>query len=187
MRRSPPRARCRTRQKRSNRPATAATQDAATAGVGGAAGGRARVREAHGGGRGDDGPQQPERRRAISRLPGGSQRRARAVPAANVMINLPSVGDESYAGGTTAELTKLLETIDRTGGTDLAACRPRDAARAGGVVAVALAARSEVLRYDEPARILDGRPIAAMIRARVAAPGERLQGPLQVHAGARPR
>jgi len=35
-------------------------------------------------------------------------------------------------------------------------------------VAVALVANSEVLRYDEPARILDGRPIAAMIRARVA-------------------
>ena len=35
--------------------------------------------------------------------------------AANVMINLPSVGDESYAGGTTAEVTKLLETIDRLG------------------------------------------------------------------------
>ena len=35
-------------------------------------------------------------------------------------------------------------------------------------MAVALVANSEVLRYDEPARILDGRPIAAMIRARVA-------------------
>lgn len=35
-------------------------------------------------------------------------------------------------------------------------------------MAVALVASSEVLRYDEPARILDGRPIAAMIRARVA-------------------
>jgi len=35
--------------------------------------------------------------------------------AANVMINLPSVGDERYAGGTMAELTKLLETIDRLG------------------------------------------------------------------------
>ena len=33
---------------------------------------------------------------------------------------------------------------------------------------LALVANSEVLRYDEPARILDGRPIAAMIRARVA-------------------
>jgi len=35
-------------------------------------------------------------------------------------------------------------------------------------VTLALVANSEVLRYDEPARILDGRPIAAMIRARVA-------------------
>ena len=34
--------------------------------------------------------------------------------AANVMINLPMVGDERYAGGTTAELNELLHDIDRT-------------------------------------------------------------------------
>lgn len=34
--------------------------------------------------------------------------------AANVMINLPMVGDERYAGGTTAELNDLLHNIDRT-------------------------------------------------------------------------
>lgn len=35
--------------------------------------------------------------------------------AANVMINLPSVGDDSYAGATTAEVTQLLESVDRLG------------------------------------------------------------------------
>ena len=34
--------------------------------------------------------------------------------AANVMINLPMVGDERYAGGTRAELNKMLRAIDRT-------------------------------------------------------------------------
>ena len=34
-------------------------------------------------------------------------------------------------------------------------------------MAVALVASNDVLRYDEPARILDGRPIAQMIRERV--------------------
>jgi len=33
---------------------------------------------------------------------------------ANVMINLPMVGDERYAGGTRAELNELLRDIDRT-------------------------------------------------------------------------
>lgn len=33
--------------------------------------------------------------------------------AANVMINLPSVGDEGYAGVTSAEVTQLLESVDR--------------------------------------------------------------------------
>jgi glutamate formiminotransferase/formiminotetrahydrofolate cyclodeaminase len=33
---------------------------------------------------------------------------------ANVMINLPMVGDERYAGGTRVELNKLLRDIDRT-------------------------------------------------------------------------
>ena len=33
--------------------------------------------------------------------------------AANVMINLPDVGDEKYAGGMTAEVAKLLGDIDR--------------------------------------------------------------------------
>ncbi len=33
---------------------------------------------------------------------------------ANVMINLPMVGDESYAGGLTADLNGLLSNIDRT-------------------------------------------------------------------------
>ena len=31
------------------------------------------------------------------------------------MINLPSVGDDSYAGATTAEVTQLLESVDRLG------------------------------------------------------------------------
>lgn len=34
--------------------------------------------------------------------------------AANVMINLPSVGDERYTGGTSAELNELLRDVDRT-------------------------------------------------------------------------
>jgi formiminotetrahydrofolate cyclodeaminase len=34
--------------------------------------------------------------------------------AANVLINLPMVGDERYAGGTRAELNELLRDIDRT-------------------------------------------------------------------------
>jgi formiminotetrahydrofolate cyclodeaminase len=34
--------------------------------------------------------------------------------AANVMINLPMVGDERYAGGTRLELNDLLRDIDRT-------------------------------------------------------------------------
>ena len=34
--------------------------------------------------------------------------------AANVMINLPMVGDERYAGGTKAELNGLLRDVDRT-------------------------------------------------------------------------
>lgn len=34
--------------------------------------------------------------------------------AANVMINLPMVGDERYAGGTKAELNHLLRDVDRT-------------------------------------------------------------------------
>jgi glutamate formiminotransferase/formiminotetrahydrofolate cyclodeaminase len=34
--------------------------------------------------------------------------------AANVLINLPMVGDERYAGGTRAELNKMLHAIDRT-------------------------------------------------------------------------
>ena len=34
--------------------------------------------------------------------------------AANVLINLPMVGDERYAGGTRAELNELLRGIDRT-------------------------------------------------------------------------
>ncbi len=34
--------------------------------------------------------------------------------AANVMINLPSVGDERYAGGTKVELNEVLRDIDRT-------------------------------------------------------------------------
>ncbi len=34
--------------------------------------------------------------------------------AANVIINLPMVGDDSFAGGTTAELQGLLERIDRS-------------------------------------------------------------------------
>ena len=33
--------------------------------------------------------------------------------AANVMINLPSVGDERYAGVTRLEVTQLLERVDR--------------------------------------------------------------------------
>ena len=33
--------------------------------------------------------------------------------AANVLINLPSVGDDRYAGVTTSEVTDLLEAIDR--------------------------------------------------------------------------
>jgi formiminotetrahydrofolate cyclodeaminase len=33
--------------------------------------------------------------------------------AANVMINLPSVGDEEFAGITRAQVTELVETIDR--------------------------------------------------------------------------
>jgi len=33
--------------------------------------------------------------------------------AANVIINLPSVGDDRYAGATRAEVTELLETVDR--------------------------------------------------------------------------
>ena len=33
---------------------------------------------------------------------------------ANVLINLPMVGDDSYAGGVTAELNGLLSDIDRT-------------------------------------------------------------------------
>ena len=33
---------------------------------------------------------------------------------ANVMINLPSVGDERYAGGTKVELNEVLRDIDRT-------------------------------------------------------------------------
>jgi glutamate formiminotransferase/formiminotetrahydrofolate cyclodeaminase len=36
---------------------------------------------------------------------------------ANVMINLPMVGDDSYAGGVTAELSGLLSDIDRTLGS----------------------------------------------------------------------
>lgn len=34
--------------------------------------------------------------------------------AANVIINLPMVGDERYAGGTNAELNELLRDVDRT-------------------------------------------------------------------------
>lgn len=34
--------------------------------------------------------------------------------AANVLINLPMVGDERYAGGATAELNDLLRDVDRT-------------------------------------------------------------------------
>ena len=34
--------------------------------------------------------------------------------AANVMVNLPMVGDERYAGGATAELNDLLRDVDRT-------------------------------------------------------------------------
>lgn len=34
--------------------------------------------------------------------------------AANVMINLPMVGDERYAGGTKVELNELLRDVDRT-------------------------------------------------------------------------
>jgi formiminotetrahydrofolate cyclodeaminase len=34
--------------------------------------------------------------------------------SANVLINLPMVGDERYAGGTRAELNELLRDIDRT-------------------------------------------------------------------------
>jgi formiminotetrahydrofolate cyclodeaminase len=34
--------------------------------------------------------------------------------AANVMINLPMIGDERYAGGTRAELNSLLRDVDRT-------------------------------------------------------------------------
>jgi formiminotetrahydrofolate cyclodeaminase len=34
--------------------------------------------------------------------------------AANVMINLPMVGDERYAGGTKVELNHLLRDVDRT-------------------------------------------------------------------------
>jgi formiminotetrahydrofolate cyclodeaminase len=34
--------------------------------------------------------------------------------AANVMINLPMVGDERFAGGATAELNDLLRDVDRT-------------------------------------------------------------------------
>ena len=33
--------------------------------------------------------------------------------AANVLINLPSVGDNRFAGGTTAELEGLLHGVDR--------------------------------------------------------------------------
>src|SRR4051812_33179354 len=44
-----------------------------------------------------------------ARLAGAAARGA----AANVMINLPSVGDERYAGVTGAELAQLLEDVDR--------------------------------------------------------------------------
>ncbi len=37
--------------------------------------------------------------------------------AANVMINLPMVGDDSYAGGTTAEVSGLLQEVDRMAAT----------------------------------------------------------------------
>lgn len=45
-----------------------------------------------------------------ARLAGAAARGA----GANVMINLPMVGDESYAGGVTAELNGLLSEMDRT-------------------------------------------------------------------------
>lgn len=44
-----------------------------------------------------------------ARLAGAAARGA----AANVLINLPSVGDEKYAGVTTLEVTELLESVDR--------------------------------------------------------------------------
>ena len=76
-------------------------------------------------------------------------------------------------GVTSAEIIGLLENVDRLAAQVVAARRGRDAARAGGLVAVArdawrptvalprLVANTDVLRYDEPARILDGRPLAA--------------------------
>ena len=44
-----------------------------------------------------------------ARLAGAAARGA----AANVMINLPSVGDDRYAGMTRLEVTELLERVDR--------------------------------------------------------------------------
>jgi formiminotetrahydrofolate cyclodeaminase len=44
-----------------------------------------------------------------ARLAGAAARGA----AANVMINLPSVGDDRYAGVTRLEVTELIERVDR--------------------------------------------------------------------------
>lgn len=44
-----------------------------------------------------------------ARLAGAAARGA----AANVMINLPSVGDDRYAGATRLDVTELLESVDR--------------------------------------------------------------------------
>ena len=75
--------------------------------------------------------------------------------AANVMINLPMVGDERYAGGTRLELNTLLRDVDRT------------LARVAQYVGRGTLRSPGARLTHVTARVLEGRVLAAQIRSSV--------------------
>ena len=81
--------------------------------------------------------------------------------AANVMVNLPSVGDGEFEGATTARVQDLLDEIERL------VLETRETVM-GGESREPIAPLESLIVPAEGARLLEGAPIAAEIRGAVA-------------------